>query len=197
MHGKLNVRYLPPTVRPRRIAVCRPDSLAGTNQGPMGEDIEPMIDQEMFLQMMESMDKDGDGTVTKARLTPHARALTHPSRRTRTCVSLYGWRAHADQQPECGAPVCKTGSWLRRVPLPSSARLPWPPACAPCAAQLVEPVITQHQTIDLLGAWCRPGGLSRPTARTPCEAPALEPGQRTDAPQGAACRWPSRTLLGA
>ena len=40
----------------------------------MGEDIEPMIDQEMFLQMMESMDKDGDGTVTKASHTPHARA---------------------------------------------------------------------------------------------------------------------------
>ena len=118
----------------RRIAVCRPDSLAGTNQGPMGEDIEPMIDQEMFLQMMESMDKDGDGTVTKASHTPHARALTHRSRRTHACVSLYGWRAHADQQPECGAPVCKTGSWLRRVPLPSAARLPWPPACAPCVA---------------------------------------------------------------
>ena len=32
---------------------------------------EPMIDQEMFLQMMESMDKDGDGTVTKARHTSH------------------------------------------------------------------------------------------------------------------------------
>ena len=38
----------------------------------MGEDIEPMIDREMFLQMMESMDKDGDGTVTKASHTPHA-----------------------------------------------------------------------------------------------------------------------------
>ena len=50
----------------------------------MGEDIEPMIDQEMFLQMMESMDKDGDGTVTKASHTPHARALTHRSRCTRT-----------------------------------------------------------------------------------------------------------------
>ena len=50
----------------------------------MGEDIEPMIDQEMFLQMMESMDKDGDGTVTKASHTPHARALTHRSRRTLT-----------------------------------------------------------------------------------------------------------------
>ena len=65
------VRYLCPLFTSRcpsrRIAVCRPDSLAGTNQGPMGEDIEPMIDQEMFLQMMESMDKDGDGTVTKAR----------------------------------------------------------------------------------------------------------------------------------
>mgnify|MGYP002009557140 CR=1 FL=1 len=31
----------------------------------MGEETEPMIDQEMFHQMMESMDKDGDGTVTK------------------------------------------------------------------------------------------------------------------------------------
>ena len=39
-----------------------------------------MIDQEMFLHMMESMDKDGDGTVTKASHTPHARALTHWSR---------------------------------------------------------------------------------------------------------------------
>ena len=48
----------------------------------MGEDIEPMIDQEMFLQMMESMDKDGDGTVTKASHTPHARALTHQLLRT-------------------------------------------------------------------------------------------------------------------
>ena len=140
----------------RRIAVCRPDSLAGTNQGPMGEDIEPMIDQEMFLQMMESMDKDGDGTVTKASHTPHARALTHPSRRTHACVSLCGWRAHADQQPECGAPVCKTGSWLRRVPLPSSARLPWPPACAPCAAPGVWSPIggaCDHTASDKRPAW--------------------------------------------
>ena len=94
----------------------------------MGEDIEPMIDQEMFLQMMESMDKDGDGTVTKASHIPHARALTHPSRRTHACVSLYGWRAHADQQPECGAPVRMNGPRLRLVPLPSAARLPRPPA---------------------------------------------------------------------
>ena len=43
---------------------------------------EPMIDQEMFLQMMESMDKDGDGTVTKARNTSHTlrqRCCTHAS----------------------------------------------------------------------------------------------------------------------
>jgi hypothetical protein len=39
----------------------------------MGEEEEPMIDEEMFLQMMESMDKDGDGTVTKARHTSHTR----------------------------------------------------------------------------------------------------------------------------
>ena len=47
-----------------------------------------MIDQEMFLQMMESMDKDGDGTVTKASHTPHARAhaLVPPHARMRELV---------------------------------------------------------------------------------------------------------------
>lgn len=52
--------------------------------GPMGEDIEPMIDREMFLQMMESMDKDGDGTVTKASHT--IRTHTHASAASRAHI---------------------------------------------------------------------------------------------------------------
>ena len=44
-----------------------------------------MIDQEMFLQMMESIDKDGDGTVTKASHTSRTRthALVAPHARMR------------------------------------------------------------------------------------------------------------------
>ena len=131
--GPLHFRYLPPAVRPRRIAVCRPDSLAGTNQGPMGEDIEPMIDQEMFLQMMESMDKDGDGTVTKASHTPHARAhaLVPPHAHMRELIWVACTRGPA-------ARVWSSSAHERsmappRAP-PSAARLPWAPACAPCVA---------------------------------------------------------------
>ena len=55
----------------------------------MGEDIEPMIDQEMFLQMMESMDKDGDGTVTKASHTSRTRTHALVAPHTRMCERMW------------------------------------------------------------------------------------------------------------
>ena len=106
---------------------------------PMGEETEPMIDQEMFHQMMESMDKDGDGTVTKVipqcvgphSTHGHAPAALH----VRTPESPLGWPAHGELHPGCGACARLNGAWLRRARLPHASGCmdlgPNTLACAP------------------------------------------------------------------
>ena len=89
---------------------------------PMGEETEPMIDQEMFHQMMESMDKDGDGTVTKVIpqcIGPHSTHGHAPAAlHVRTPESPLGWPAHGELHPGCGACARLNGAWLRRARLP-------------------------------------------------------------------------------
>ena len=120
----------------------------------MGEDIEPMIDQEMFLQMMESMDKDGDGTVTKASHTPHARALTHRSLRTHACAYMGGVHTRTSSPSvefQCARLVHGSAACPCLPPHACHGHRPALLVRRPGGgAQLVEPVIRQHQTRDVL-----------------------------------------------
>ena len=111
-----------------------------------------MIDQEMFLQMMESMDKDGDGTVTKARHTSHTlrqRCCTHASLSLgvackrgpaprQWCVRSPEWQVAHD----CAVRPC--------LPLHVSAPLGWALAGGPWLVGLHE------CTLGWQGAWPEP-----------------------------------------